>query len=411
MREIVQDTGKRPYTGDDFLMLQDEMKAIWEGLFAPFGDFIISGLDIIDNGDGTYNVSEGLVMLDGKIRHFDEAQNVTLPIYIIPVEETINKQYFDGGVKPAIKNYKATYQTDMPSGIDYITINETGNRTWRDAIQGGLYQWLTNDQKTNLLSHLSDINNPHQVTPSQIGAATQTALDNHVNNMNNPHQVTLAQLQAAKDDLSNVSDSTILTKLKNVDGVGSGLDADTLQGNQPSAFATADHNHDTRYSHQYFYKNLSSTAGNWYQILKVSSYGGARGLYKIIFNLYTNNMHTHEIWFKKFYNENSFLILLNIFSMPIFSEIRVRLAADGFIYIDFLLNISNNTIEILTDKFTARYSNLYGIYPIENPDISNDTIYGTWEVPNYFVIGGKRVATVDDNTQTGVIYASDFQLQ
>jgi len=40
----------------------------------------------------------------------------------------------------------------------------------------------------------------------------------------------------AKNDLSNVSDSTILNKLKNVDGSGSGLDADTLDGLNSSRF-------------------------------------------------------------------------------------------------------------------------------------------------------------------------------
>jgi hypothetical protein len=35
----------------------------------------------------------------------------------------------------------------------------------------------------------------------------------------------------------------VLTKIKTVDGSGSGLDADTLQGSAPSAFAAASHNH------------------------------------------------------------------------------------------------------------------------------------------------------------------------
>lgn len=47
----------------------------------------------------------------------------------------------------------------------------------------------------------------------------------------------------AKTDLSNVSDSTILNKIKNVDGSGSGLDADTLDGHDSSYFATAGHSH------------------------------------------------------------------------------------------------------------------------------------------------------------------------
>lgn len=44
----------------------------------------------------------------------------------------------------------------------------------------------------------------------------------------------------ALDDLSNVSDSTILTKLKNVDGSGSGLDADTVDGLHASSFLRKD---------------------------------------------------------------------------------------------------------------------------------------------------------------------------
>jgi len=46
--------------------------------------------------------------------------------------------------------------------------------------------------------------------------------------------------QRANTTLSNVSDSTILNKLKNVDGSGSGLDADLLDGLNSSAFVRSD---------------------------------------------------------------------------------------------------------------------------------------------------------------------------
>lgn len=42
-------------------------------------------------------------------------------------------------------------------------------------------------------------------------------------------------------------DSDVLAKIKNVDGAGSGLDADTVDGYHASYFATADHNHDSVY--------------------------------------------------------------------------------------------------------------------------------------------------------------------
>jgi len=60
--------------------------------------------------------------------------------------------------------------------------------------------------------------------------ASASALSSHVNDYSNPHHVTTGQIGAANDDLSNVSDSVILNKIKNVDGSGSGLDADTLDG-------------------------------------------------------------------------------------------------------------------------------------------------------------------------------------
>ncbi len=210
MKRIVQDTGIRKYYGDDFLTIQDEAMTIWEGMFGQFGDFIISGLNITDNGDGTYNISSGLVMLDGKVRRFYGATNVNLPIYLIAAEQTTSREYLYGGVKPAIVEYLATYQTTQPVGVNYMTINPTGNRTWRDAIQDSAYRMVTDALINAWNSHINSTSNPHNVTPAQIGAAT-TGLDN-------------------------VADTTILNKLKNVDGTGSGLDADMLRGNPPDAF-------------------------------------------------------------------------------------------------------------------------------------------------------------------------------
>ncbi|MEM7585781.1 MAG: hypothetical protein AAF560_20495, partial [Acidobacteriota bacterium] len=45
-------------------------------------------------------------------------------------------------------------------------------------------------------AHVTDFNNPHQVTAEQVGAASQSALDGHVADFNNPHQVTAAQVGA-----------------------------------------------------------------------------------------------------------------------------------------------------------------------------------------------------------------------
>jgi len=102
----------------------------------------------------------------------------------------------------------------------------------------------------DLAAHKSNTNNPHSVTAAQLGAsniltevkkvdgsnsgldadlidgqhgsyfAKASDLSSHVNDTGNPHNVTAAQLGA----------SNILTQIKSVDGAGSGLDADKLDG-------------------------------------------------------------------------------------------------------------------------------------------------------------------------------------
>jgi hypothetical protein len=63
--------------------------------------------------------------------------------------------------------------------------------------------------------------------------ATASSLSSHTSNTSNPHNVTAAQLGA----------SNILTQIKTVDGSGSGLDADLLDGKHASSFANASHTH------------------------------------------------------------------------------------------------------------------------------------------------------------------------
>ena len=72
----------------------------------------------------------------------------------------------------------------------------------------------------NMNAHMANMNNPHGVSPTQIGAAT------------------VAQGIKADNALpsSEYTASDILTKLKTVDGSESGLDADTLDGLNSTSF-------------------------------------------------------------------------------------------------------------------------------------------------------------------------------
>jgi len=114
-------------------------------------------------------------------------------------------------------------------------------------------------------SHVSDTTNPHNVSPTQIGAASATALNSHVINTANPHNVTAVQMGAAtatqltehsnatsahhgrytnSEAISAMSakadnnplhhdqytDSAAVLAIKANDGAGSTLDADLIDG-------------------------------------------------------------------------------------------------------------------------------------------------------------------------------------
>jgi len=86
----------------------------------------------------------------------------------------------------------------------------------------------------------------------------------------------------AEDDLSNVSDSTVLDKVKNVDGHGSGLDADLLDGQHASAFAAATHGNEA-HSPDFLATNGSNspTANIDWAKKGISNVGHLGGVYNI----------------------------------------------------------------------------------------------------------------------------------
>lgn len=106
------------------------------------------------------------------------------------------------------------------------------------TVSAGGATW-TIDANAVTLAKLADI-----ATARLLGRATAGAGD--------PEELTAAQVRS----LLNVEDGAtadqtaaeILAKLLTVDGTGSGLDADKLDGNEATAFAIAGHNHDGTYA-------------------------------------------------------------------------------------------------------------------------------------------------------------------
>lgn len=77
-----------------------------------------------------------------------------------------------------------------------ITEIDTNIESLQEAIGDGVQEELN--------SHLRDYNNPHRVTPSQIGAVSYDTYASHVNNKDNPHQVTPDQIGLG--EVNNTSD-------------------------------------------------------------------------------------------------------------------------------------------------------------------------------------------------------------
>jgi hypothetical protein len=100
----------RPRTHDDLKALQDQIATIEES-FAGSGAFIWKGCEVSPNGT-KFNVSAGLVHIDGKLMRFDGAVNVDLPIELVsavPVQSDVRNDS-GGAAHNAMIEYKATWQ-------------------------------------------------------------------------------------------------------------------------------------------------------------------------------------------------------------------------------------------------------------------------------------------------------------
>lgn len=90
---------------------------------------------------------------------------------------------------------------------------------------------------TDTLSGHSDLHD--QIADAVEKIENKVGIDGDTNV--NSHDYKIAQLETGQ------TAAQLLTKIKTVDGTGSGLDADTLDGSHASAFAVSNHNHNTVY--------------------------------------------------------------------------------------------------------------------------------------------------------------------
>jgi len=139
MRRHVQKPGVRYWAGDDLIELQSEPLRVVEDFFSQFGNMIISGCEI----ESENSLTDGLVALSGKDPNGQDVYKVapvkattglTFPIYLTLKCEEINREYGNGELKAIVENYTAEINAIPPSTGSYLTIYETDNKRFSDAM-------------------------------------------------------------------------------------------------------------------------------------------------------------------------------------------------------------------------------------------------------------------------------------
>ncbi|MCT4637285.1 MAG: hypothetical protein N4A72_06220 [Bacteroidales bacterium] len=143
MKRQVQKTGIRQWYGDDLIDIQNETITAIEAFYQPYGACIIKGCNITNK-----NISEGIVYLDGKIMRFLSGSVISFPVYLKSNLRKETREYDAGGVKDVAEIYEAVISTTVPDG-EYITINEHGGKTFRQAFQDANNRMVTDAMINN----------------------------------------------------------------------------------------------------------------------------------------------------------------------------------------------------------------------------------------------------------------------
>ena len=177
------------------------------------------------------------------------------------VQDFVTRGYADSNYSAASHTHTESDITDLQSYLLDVTgesLSDLSDVTITSIASGELLKWTGAAWENNTLAEAGISATGHTHTESDI-----TDLDHSVDVVSNVAQDTiLGRTTAGSGDseeltaadvrtLINVEDGStadqtpaeLLTAIKTVDGASSGLDADLLDGNEASAFATAGHTH------------------------------------------------------------------------------------------------------------------------------------------------------------------------
>lgn len=136
MKQVIADTGGRPFANDDFLTLQAELTAAVQAQFLGKGPFILSGCQVSGAGP-SYNVSAGIVCLDGQLLRFTGAGAVTLPMQLQAGAAVLSdpRPYQTGGTKNCMREVPAVLVASDPAYTagEFLALDTWGGKRWDDV--------------------------------------------------------------------------------------------------------------------------------------------------------------------------------------------------------------------------------------------------------------------------------------
>ena len=176
MKRHVQLPGIRQWAAEDFLELQSEPLRAIDGFFGQYSPCVLKGCDLTDNGNGTYNLTAGLVTLPGtdagggrtfKVVPFSGLIETPMPVYLTLAYSPVERQYVDGATKPIAYDYHAAATVVKPEAVPYLELKADSISRFEDVIQNSNHRFMTDEERDKLL-HATTYTHPKTHPASMI---------------------------------------------------------------------------------------------------------------------------------------------------------------------------------------------------------------------------------------------------
>lgn len=154
------DLGGRPFTNDDLVTLQTELTAAIQAQFLGKGPFILSGCVVSGTGPA-YNITAGIVCLDGQLLRFAGAGAITLPAQLQAGAPILSdpRLYQTGGTKDCMREVPAVLVASDPAytGGEFLPLHAWGGLRWNDVVRASVQS--LGDVKMSANVTLTDFDN------------------------------------------------------------------------------------------------------------------------------------------------------------------------------------------------------------------------------------------------------------